>query len=114
MKKKKISPSDQLLAEKRRVRRLCREQEQVLNEDLVYAQEHAGSLLWSGISWLFFSTRREEKRTEGIPEEESHNPGMGGFFRDMLPALMEVVQPLILTWLTRKVGSWITGFVSGK
>ena len=60
------TPLEKLISDKRRIKRQCIIQKQKLNDDFSYIQEHAGSLLLSGVTSLLFPNSKSEKK-ESIP-----------------------------------------------
>ena len=56
------TPLEKLISDKRRIKRQCIIQKQKLNDDFSYIQEHAGSLLLSGVTSLLFPNSKSEKR----------------------------------------------------
>ena len=75
--KKQLTPLDILMAEQRRVRENCRIQEQKINEDFKFIHDHSGRILFTGISSLFFSKRRETSENDGEKETEGEIPMLG-------------------------------------
>lgn len=56
------TPLEKLISDKRRIKRQCIIQKQKLNDDFSYIQEHAGSLLLSGVTSLLFPNSKSEKK----------------------------------------------------
>lgn len=91
-----------LKAEQKRVRESCRLQEEQLNEDFRFIHRHSGKLLFSGISSLFFSNKRDDSPNEDTEEREA--PVLGAMFKDLSPMLMEVAMPIVLRWGVGRIG----------
>lgn len=103
MMKKPPTPLEILKAEQRRVRESCRLQEEQLNEDFRFIHRHSGKLLFSGISSLFFSGRKEEKAHEET--EERGAPVLGAMLKDFSPVLLEAAVPILMRWGVSKIGN---------
>ena len=77
-------------------------QEEQLNEDFRFIHRHSGKLLFSGISSLFFSNKRDDSPNEDT--EECGAPVLGAMFKDLSPMLMEVAMPIVLRWGVGRIG----------
>lgn len=84
------------------MRESCRLQEKKLNEDFRFIHRHSGKLLISGISFLFFSKKKDD--TPNGQAEEQDIPLLGSMFKGFSPVLMELAIPLILRWGVRRIG----------
>lgn len=102
--KKQLTPLDILMAEQRRVRENCRIQEQKINEDFKFIHDHSGRILFTGISSLFFSKRRETSENEGEKETEGEIPMLGAMFKNISPLLLEAALPILMRWGMERIG----------
>ena len=59
---KPLTPLEKLIFDKEQIRRQCVVQEQKLNDDFLYIQENAGSLLISGFTGLLFPNTKSTSR----------------------------------------------------
>lgn len=91
-----------LKAEQKRVRECCRLQEEQLTEDFRFIHRHSGKLLFSGISSLFFSSKKDNTPKED--SGESGAPMLGAMLKDLSPVLMEVAMPIVLRWGMGQIG----------
>lgn len=91
-----------LKAEQKRVRESCRLQEEQLNEDFRFIHRHSGKLLFSGISSLFFSNKKDDTPNEDT--EGRGAPVLGAMFKDLSPVLMDVAVPIVLRWGVGRIG----------
>lgn len=90
MKTKKInprSPYGRLLLEKQEIKRLCNLQEQQIADDWQYVQSHAGRLLMSGVTSMFFH------RGTGGGGGESQGGG-----KRMMGLAWQLARPLLFRW----------------
>ena len=116
------SPLEKLLADKEQIRHQCQQQEQRLNASVAYIQDHAGSLLLSGVSSLLFSgSSKTAKMPIAVPpskgSQEKISLGLADYLsigKTMIPLLWEIVQPLIITWGIRKAKTIISNAFPGK
>jgi len=116
------SPLEKLLADKEQIRHQCQQQEQRLNASVAYIQDHAGSLLLSGVSSLLFSGsgKTAQKTIALSPPKGSQDKvslGLADYLsigKTMIPLLWEIVQPLIITWGIRKAKTIIKNIFTGK
>lgn len=112
------TPQEKLISDKQRIMQECRIQEQKLNDDFLYIQDNAASLLVSGISALLFpKTKTKSEKTENCPvapagEATSASLGLSDYLsvaQGLLPLAWDVVRPLLVTWGIRKAQGWIIG-----
>ena len=68
---KPLTPLEKLIFDKEQIRRQCVVQEQKLNDDFLYIQENAGSLLISGLPVYSFQTlnRKKQNRPTLLPPQ---------------------------------------------
>ena len=115
------TPLEKLISDKRRIKRQCIIQKQKLNDDFSYIQEHAGSLLLSGVTSLLFPNSKSEKK-ESIPTvSTSETPlssiGISDYLhiaQGIFPLVWDVARPLLFTWGIRKAQSLFTGLLFKK
>ncbi len=81
------SPYGRLLLEKQEVKRLCQLQEEQIAADWEYVQSHAGRLLLSGVTSMFF-----RGWTDG---ESSGNQGGG---KRLMVLAWQLARPLVFRW----------------
>lgn len=118
------TPLEKLRADKLRLRQQCLEQAEKVNGTLAYMQEHAGSLLLSGLSTLLFppskpATAQETVQTEGKRSGTSSPFAMGladylSIGKSLLPVAWELAQPLLMSWGIRKAKKWVIALFSRK
>jgi hypothetical protein len=103
-----------LSARKTILQEQCRIRERKLNDDVAYFRENAGSLLFSGLSWLV--APGTGRRTGVTPAKTGAKPPVSSAFNltDILsmakafwPAVREIVQPLLVSWVINRVGQWL-------
>lgn len=91
-----ITPLQQLIADKRSLRRRLREEEQELDEDWQLVRDNAGRLILTGLSRLFFPRR---KNTSSASSQENR----AGFWQnitDNLPYYLNMTREgLSIAWL---------------
>lgn len=98
------TPLEKLISDKRRIKRQCIIQKQKLNDDFSYIQEHAGSLLLSGVTSLLFPNSKSEKK-ESIPTvSTSETPlssiGISDYLhiaQGIFPLVWDVARPLLFS-----------------
>ena len=119
---KPLTPLEKLIFDKEQIRRQCVVQEQKLNDDFLYIEENAGSLLISGFTGLLFPNTKS-KKTESSDAIAATNdqPATPIGFADylsiaqgLLPVAWDVVRPFLLTWGIRKAQSWFTNLLFKK
>lgn len=112
------TPLEKLISDKQRIMQECSLQEQKLNDDFLYIQDNAASLLVSGISALLFpktkdkSEKTENNQTAPAGESTSVSLGLSDYLsvaQGLLPLAWDVVRPLLVTWGIRKAQGWIIG-----
>lgn len=120
---KRLTPLEKLNFDKQRLLQESRNQEQKISEHFSYLQEHAGSLIFSGITSLLFpSSKSTAKKEESKP---AHAPnalpavslGAADYLsiaKGMLPLAWDLAQPLLLTWGIKKAKKWLTHLIFGK
>lgn len=101
------TPLEKLIAEQRRVREICRVQEQKINEDFKYMHRHSGRLLLAGISSLFFSRHddRKPREEQNVSPENQDMFGLGALWKAYSPLLWEAALPILLRWGMEQVGN---------
>ncbi|WP_294142636.1 hypothetical protein [uncultured Sanguibacteroides sp.] len=100
MKITKLTPLEELIAEKRELRSRLRVQEEKLNDDFSYVRQHAGSLFLSGLSLLFFPSSSED--TE---KNDSSSGSYFSVFKAVMPFVWEAAVPILIRWFIKKVTS---------
>lgn len=123
---KHLSPAEQLFADKTDIKEKCRMQEKKINADFAYIRDHAGGLLLSGISSLIFPSKNtNEKSADKLPagahkhSDKSKNNRLSIFdfpaiTKSILPLAWDILQPIVITWVLSKSGSFITKLFSRK
>lgn len=115
------TPLEKLISDKRRIKRQCVIQEQKLNNDFSYIQEHAGSLLLSGVTSLLFPNSKSEKKESAPSSTTGSTPlssiGLTDYLHiahGIFPLIWDVARPFLLTWGLRKAQNWFTGLLFKK
>ena len=118
---KPLTPLEKLIFDKEQIRRQCVVQEQKLNDDFLYIQENAGSLLISGFTTLLFPNTKSKKTESTETATTASQPVTPIGFSDylsiaqgLLPVAWDVVRPFLLTWGIRKAQSWFTNLLFKK
>lgn len=112
MNNKTTAPLARLTAERSRIRRQCRQQEQELDQDWEYIQQHAGSLLLSGLASVLLSGfGSKEKEEEDTQEGRKSSPNPFSGIEAMLPVIWEIAKPLLISWGMSKIRTWIQNFM---
>lgn len=109
------TPLEKLISDKQRIQHACRLQEQKLNDDFLYIQENASSLLLSGVSSLLFPKTKKANAgspTDAAPTTEIPSGPLNisdylSVAQGLLPVAWDVVRPLLVTWGIRKAQTWI-------
>lgn len=119
MDSKTRTPREKLIFEKERVRLQCLETEEAISDNLAYVQDHAGSMLLSGVSALFFpKTKTSTKKTAiGSPSADAHPSAVSHYLslaKDLMPGLMDIAKPLLFTWGLKNARKWIFRLIRGK
>jgi hypothetical protein len=118
-----LSPIEQLLADRANIEAMCREQEKKLGEDFAYMRDHASGLLFSGISFLLFSSGKSGKKADTVATGDDRQTGLKVPFatsdylaitKSLLPVAWSIIQPILITWSINKAKSFIFGLFSGK
>ncbi|WP_147625549.1 hypothetical protein [Gabonibacter massiliensis] len=100
MKMTKLTPLEELIAEKKDVRSRLRLQEKKLGEDFSYVRQHAGSLFLSGLSLLFFPSSSDDTKKSDSP--------FNGYFsalKSVMPFIWDVTLPILIRWFVKKIVS---------
>ncbi|MDR0743500.1 MAG: hypothetical protein LBF05_03985 [Tannerella sp.] len=116
---KRLSPIEQLFADKIDIKEKCRIQEKKISADLVYIRDHAGGLLLSGMSSLIFLPKNANgKPSNKLLTRSDKNPNKSNnwpaIIKGVLPLLWDILQPIAITWGLSKTKSLITRLFSGK
>lgn len=134
------TPLTKLQADKRSLRKQCKEQEERLNVHFRYVQANAGNLLLAGVSALLSTTGtpKAEKKEAATASSQRITPlarrqaargvpglpmGMSALLKvpkllslgsGWVPIAWEVAQPLLLTWSIKRVKRIIGGAFTRK
>jgi len=119
---KQQTPLEKLISDRNRLQERCLLQEQVLNSDFIYIQENSASLLFSGITWLFFGKSKpapanERKALHADGNEKAETLGFSDIIsigKGMLPVVWEIVKPILFSWGIRKAGTLFTNALFKK
>ena len=118
-----LSPIEQLLADKSNVEAQCSLQEKKLQDDFEYIHQNASSLLFAGLTSLFFSSGQSKNKPESQslalhhPKQDIEPLSVTDLFqvaKKMLPVVWEIVQPLLINWGIKKAKSLIIGLFTKK
>ncbi|MDL2252403.1 hypothetical protein LJC12_06120 [Odoribacter sp. OttesenSCG-928-J03] len=104
-KAKKLTPLQQLQVDKANVSMLCKEEERKLNESWHEVKENSGSLLLSGITYMFFprTYKKQVSKDQGIIGSLVNNlPYYLSVARESLTIGWTIMRPFYLKWLNRK------------
>jgi hypothetical protein len=119
--KRQLSPIEQLISDKTNLEERCRTQEKKLNHDFTYIQNNATSLLLSGVSTLFFPSKKDTsvKQTTGTESNNTEKPtlSISDYFtvaKSLLPVAWEIVQPMIIAWGIKKAKTYILALFANK
>jgi hypothetical protein len=111
------TPLEKLISDKQRILRECSFQEQKLNDDFLYIQDNASSLLLSGISSLLFpKTKAKSEKTDNNQPVAGVSPttplGLSDYLsvaQGLFPLAWDVARPLLVSWGIRKAQAWVIG-----
>jgi len=97
-------------------------QQQKLDQHLSYMKDNAGSLALSGLSSMLFSGSKSSS-----PKEEKKQPLLSttaslplgilkslSYGKGLVPIVLEIAQPFLITWGLKTVKNLITGIFSKK
>lgn len=119
----RLTPLEKLNFDKQRLLQESRNQEQKINEHFSYIKEHAGSLIFSGISSLIFpgtkshASHEDAKpapRPSGLPTASLGASDYLSIAKGMLPTVWDITRPLLLTWGIKKAQKWLIHLIFGK
>lgn len=119
----RLTPLEKLIFDKKRLLQESQNQEQKISEHFSYIKEHAGSLVFSGISSLIFPSSKSHaskedpkpaKSTSILPTISLGTPDYLSIAKSMLPVVWDIAQPLLLTWGIKKAQKWITHLIFRK
>lgn len=114
------TPQERLIFEKEQIRLQCLQKEDEIGNGLSYVQDHAGSLLLSGVSGLIFPKTKTSTKKSSVPSKNSGNhPGHGisdylSLAKEMMPTVMEIAKPLLFTWGLKSARKWIFRLIRRK
>jgi hypothetical protein len=116
---KRLSPIEQLQADKTDLKEKCRIQEKKIHADLTYIQDHAGSFLWSGVSSLLCPAKSLARPLSDTNPDKLNNSRFSlsdyrAIAKVALPLVWEILQPILITWGLSKTKSLIKKLFSGK
>ncbi|MEG1545105.1 MAG: hypothetical protein RR382_11385 [Tannerellaceae bacterium] len=109
------TPLEKLISDKKRIQEQCRIQEQMLNEDVTYIHDNAGSLLLSSLSSLFFpgTNKTNAPTTSTSVAATASQPiislGMADYLsvaKGLMPMAWNVAKPLLISWGIQKAQTW--------
>lgn len=106
-KNKRMTPLEKLHQKQHELRMLHREEQTRITSDWNYIREHSGSLLVSGISYVFFPRRHKNTDTPNEGKNFWHNvqdnlPFYLAIARESLSIMWYLSRPFCLRWLLRK------------
>jgi hypothetical protein len=119
---KRLSPIEQLQADKTDLKEKCRIQEKKIRANLTYMQDHTGRFLLSGISSLLCSAKSSARplptRSVTNPDKLNNSRYSLSNYRTIakvaLPLVWEILQPILITWGLSQAKSLIKKLLSGK
>lgn len=123
MMNKPQTPLEKLNSDKRKLLKVCTEQEHKLNDDFTYIQNNAGSLVLSGLSGLIFpntksKTQTTDTKTPAKTTGHTTSPlkvadyltiGLGA-----VPLIWDFARPLVMSWGIKKANSWVIKKLFGR
>lgn len=106
---------EKLISEKYKIKERCQLQELKLNEDFNDIRDNATTLLLSGFTSLLFpKTKPTSSGTQqlGVHSENRATSSLGlsdiiSLGKGLLPVILDVSKPLLLTWGIKKAGALI-------
>ncbi|WP_029905463.1 hypothetical protein [Prevotella sp. 10(H)] len=114
MKKNKLTPLDELRREKAIVKRECAESEDRLAGQWLYFSDNAGSLIFHSVVNVVLRQFGFGHKAKSREEEDDSNSG-GGVMHGLLsslkayyPVLLEILQPVLLGFVVKKIKSAFT------
>lgn len=109
----KITSLEDLVAEKMRLKKLCREKEIVLNEQFIYMQDHAGSLLFNALLPKSITSNEGDSSNFSLT-----TAGIMGFVASLVasfmgrklevPVIKRFIQIALTAFLTKKIKQWLS------
>lgn len=105
LRKKKLTPLQQLIAEKIELRRRCRTEQQTILDNWAYLKENSGKMIFSGITDLLFPQRKikpnkKKEKKSGFWEKITNNlPYYLAVAREGLSVAWYLTRPIYLKWL---------------
>lgn len=115
------TPLEKLIFEKEQVRLECMKKEDEMTDGLSYVQDHAGSMLLSGVSSLIFPKTKTSAKKSLLPHKDkgkdSGKHGISDYLamaKDMLPTALEIATPFLFTWGLKNVPKWLFRLVRRK
>lgn len=115
------TPLEKLISDKEHIRKQCVEQEHKLNQDFLYIQENAPSLLLSGFSALLFPNTKAKKtdstQTVAVSNQPAAATGLADYLaiaQGLLPVAWDIARPFLVTWGIRKAQSLFTNLLFRK
>lgn len=116
-----LTPLEKLISEREQIKEQCRQQEQKLNNQVVYLQQNAGSLLLSGLSSLLFPKTSALPVKPTTAQSSSGNQAIAlgisdylSIAKEMMPVLWDVAKPLLISWGVKKARTVFFGFFKRK
>jgi hypothetical protein len=116
------SPVEQLLADKAKIKTMCREQEKKLGEDFAYIRDNASGMILSGVSSLLFPSKNTNNKTGQTVPTGNGKQNTGpltvadylAIAQRLWPVARNIIQPMLITWGINKAKSLIFGLLFGK
>jgi hypothetical protein len=107
------TPLNKLIADRQLLEEQRLKQEQKLNENFRYIQDHSGRLLLSGVSTLLFPDAKSAKREADNNTISAQPVSTLSAFSSLVPIVWDIAKPLLISWgieIARKsVASWLFG-----
>lgn len=114
------TPQEKLIFEKEQISLECLKKEEEISEHLSYVQDHAGSMLLSGVSALIFPKAKTSTKKSLVPHNNSgHHSKMGfsdylSIAKEFMPGILDIAKPLLFTWGIKNARKWIFRLIRGK
>ena len=118
MSKHQLTPLEQLIDDRKRLRKACLEQEKVLKSDFALVHEHASCIIFSGIVSAI-SSRFKKKHANPNPATTQQPESTEGLQTSVLttyihmakqlwPTIWEISRPILTTWGIQVARKWFT------
>ncbi|GHU55969.1 hypothetical protein FACS189411_05500 [Bacteroidia bacterium] len=108
------TPLDKLIADKQLLEEQRLEQEQKLNENFRYIQDHSGRLLLSGVSTLLFPNTKSTKKEADNESISTQTVLAPSAFSAFVPIVWDIAKPLLISWGIERARKSLVSWLFGK